>query len=111
MAYALRNRLRIVETAVYLADHGRLNLLLRQQVLLVPKRLGYFMQRDRAMFDTIPLAAGVHSAQNKCAWWPKACAILNFMRLSFLTRDCNPHLVAKAAAIPIVDGFAALDVV
>lgn len=54
MAYALRNTLRIVETAAYLADHGRLHLLLRQQVLLVPKRLGYFMQRDRAMFDTIP---------------------------------------------------------
>lgn len=39
-------RQRMVETAAHLTDHAFPRLPVRQWVLSVPKRLGYFMQRD-----------------------------------------------------------------
>jgi hypothetical protein len=43
----------MVETAAHLADHVFPHLPLRQWVLSVPKRLRYFMQRDRAALNMV----------------------------------------------------------
>ncbi len=47
------NTRRMVETAVHLTDHVFPRLPVRQWVLSVPKRLRYFMQRDRAVLNMV----------------------------------------------------------
>ena len=43
----------MVETAAHLTDHVLPHLAVRQWVLSVPKRLGYFMQRDGAVLNMV----------------------------------------------------------
>ena len=60
----------MVETAAHLTDHVFPRLPVRQWVLSVPKRLRYFMQRDRAVLNMVLrtfLRVIAQSLQDHCA--------------------------------------------
>jgi hypothetical protein len=104
------NTRRMVETAAHLTDHVFPRLPVRQWVLSVPKRLRYFMQRDKAaliMVLRIFLQVIAQSLQSNCpgaASVDKAAlhigAVVFIHRFGSMMPSFNPHRRASSSTRP-----------